>query len=134
MKRLYEEEPDFDALIRIYSYEEGGRERPPCNGIRWKFAYANDSFGEVLYAIWPDFVDGTGNSLPSDVPLAVGVEIPARMVIAVKGTRAEVHRPRLAEGVRFYCHELGRRVAEGRVTRITGLVKDDDEDDELSAP
>jgi len=133
MKRLYQEEPDFDAVIRIYSHEEGGRERPPRNGIRWKFAYANDPLGEVLYAIWPDFVDEAGNSLPSDVPLPIGAEIPARMTIAVKGTRAEVHRPRIAEGVRFYCHELGRRVAEGRVTHITGLLKEDDEDGEISA-
>jgi hypothetical protein len=121
MKRLYEEEPDFEALIRIYSHEEGGREKAPCNGIRWKFAYAGDPMGEVLYAIWPDFVDEHGNSMPEDAPLPIGVELPARMTVDIRGTREVVHRHRVFEGVRFFCHEQSRRVAEGRVTRITGL-------------
>src|SRR6267143_6251151 len=82
MKRLYEEEPDFEALIRIYSPRQGGREHPPCNGIRWKFAYADDPVGDTLYAIWPDFLDEKGDSLPEDVPLPIDVELPARMTVS----------------------------------------------------
>jgi len=128
MKRLYEDEPDFEALIRIYSHEEGGRAQPPGNGIRWRFAYADDPVGEILYAIWPDFVDEAGNSLPSDAPLPINVELPARMTVVVRGTRADMHRGRIVEGTRFYCHEHSRRVAEGRVTRVTGLLLDDIEE------
>ena len=45
----------------------------------------------------------------------------ARMTVVVDEMRAEVHRRRIAPGVRFYCHEGGRRVAEGTVTRVTRL-------------
>jgi len=114
---------DFEALIRIYSEDEGGRHLPPFNGIRWDFAYADAPPGQALqlYMIWPDFYDGDGNSLSNDQRLPIGVELPARMFILVDEMRDEVHRQRLREGVRFYCHEGSKRVAEGIVTRITGL-------------
>jgi hypothetical protein len=53
--------------------------------------------------------------------LPVGVELSARMYVVADEMRAEMHRGRIAPGVRFYCHEGGRRMAEGVVTRITGL-------------
>lgn len=110
---------DFEATIRIYSVAEGGR--PVCNGIRWDFAYAEDNPPDTLYMIWPDFFATGGRSLPTNQPLPVGVELSARMGVVMDQMRAEVHRSRIAPGVRFFCHEGRHRVAEGVVTRITGL-------------
>ena len=114
---------DFEAVIRIYSTAEGGRQAPVFNGIRWDFAYAEQQPPGTLYMIWPEFLDDASDSRPGDVPLAVGVELPARMMILVDEMREEVHRSRIAPGVRFYCHEGPRRVAEGVVTRVTGLFE-----------
>jgi translation elongation factor EF-Tu-like GTPase len=112
---------DFEATIRIYSATEGGRRTPAYNGIRWDFAYAEGNPPDTLYMIWPDFFATSGQSLPPDQPLSVGVELSARMSVVMDEMRAEVHRDRIAPGVRFFCHEGGRRVAEGVVTRITRL-------------
>jgi hypothetical protein len=35
--------------------------------------------------------------------------------------RMELHRPRIREGARFFCHDGLKRVAEGRVTKILAL-------------
>jgi translation elongation factor EF-Tu-like GTPase len=121
-ERLYPTD-DFEAVIRIYSAAEGGRRSPAFNGIRWDFAYAEQESPETLYMVWPDFLDEAGNSLPGDVPLPVGQGLPARMTIVVDELRDRVHRSRIASGVRFFCHEGGKRVAEGVVTRITGLLE-----------
>ena len=60
MKRLYQVPDDFEAVIRIYSHEEGGRRTPPFNGIRWDFGYADDPPGSSIYMIMPDFFDEHG--------------------------------------------------------------------------
>lgn len=71
--------------------------------------------------VWPDFVDADGKSRSDQAPLPVGETLAARMMIVVDEMREQVHRARIAPGVRFYCHEGGKRVAEGVVTRVTGL-------------
>lgn len=112
---------DFEAVIRIFTRKEGGRRTPPFNGIRWDFAYAEDGpKPPSLYMIWPDFLGPDGKSLPEDQPLPVDVERPARMKILLDEMRA-VHRERITKGARFFCHEGPQRVAEGVVTRVTGL-------------
>lgn len=118
--RLYAHD-DFEAIIHIYGPDEGGRRTPAFNGIRWDFAYADDLPAATLYMIWPDFFAAEGQSLPTDKPLPVGIELSARMAIVVDEMRSDVHRGRIAPGVRFFCQEGGRQVAEGVVTRITGL-------------
>jgi hypothetical protein len=115
---------DFEAVVRIYTPAESGRRLPAFNGIRWDFAYADDPPAKELFMIHPDFIDENGDSLPTDRPLPLSVELPARMVVVVDEMRAQVHRSRLREGTGFYLHEGGKRVAEGRVTRITGLFKE----------
>ena len=113
---------DFEAAIRVYGSKEGGRRTPAFNGIRWDLAYAGDGPDPPsLYMVWPDFFAAGGQSLPTDQPLPVGVELSARMTVVMDEMRAEVHRGRIAPGVRFFCHEGGQRVAEGVVSRITGL-------------
>lgn len=121
MKRVHCVTDDFEALIRIYTAAEGGRQSPPFNGIRWDFAYAEDPPSKGLFIIHPDFYDEHGDSLPTDKPLPLSVELPARMIVLNDKLRTTLHRLRITEGTRFYCHEGAMRVAEGRVTRITGL-------------
>ena len=120
MKRLAAQPDDFEALIRITPEHEGGRHVPTFNGIRWDFGYPDDPPGSSIYMIWPDFLDERGDSRPRDIPLPIGVELPAALFILNPDTRA-YHRERIHEGLFFYCHEGARRVASGRVTRITNL-------------
>ena len=121
MHRLYRIADDFEATIRILTAAEGGRINSPCNGIRWDFAYASDEPAEHLYMIHPDFYSPSGDSLTTDAPLPLGVDLRARMTIVVDEMREQVHRARMKPGVEFYCHEGSKRVAVGRITRITGL-------------
>ena len=121
MHRPYPIAGDFEATIRILAESEGGRESAVFNGIRWDFSYASDEPPAQLYMIHPDFLDAGGNSLRTDSPLPVGVDLPARMTVIVDEMREQTHRARIKPGVEFYCHEGARRVAVGRVTRITGL-------------
>ena len=112
---------DFVAIIRIFSEDQGGRKTPAFNGIRWDFAYASDEGSNQLYMIWPDFFFPSGDSLPTDSPLPIDTDLPARMTVVVDEMREHVHRARIVPGVTFYCHEGPQRVAIGRVSRITGL-------------
>lgn len=124
MKRLYRSPDDFEAVIRIYTAAEGGRQSPPFNGIRWDSAYADDPPAKELFMIYPDFYDDHGDSLPMDRPLPLSIDLPARMVVLNDPLRITLHRSRIREGTRFYRQEGPKRVSEGRVTRITGLLND----------
>jgi hypothetical protein len=123
VSRLFRLPDDFEALIRIYRTDEGGRKLPPYNGIRWDFCYAGDVI-ENLYMIHPDFFDMNGNSLPQDRPLTVDTDLPARMLILNDEFRVGMHRERIKVGTQFFCHEGPKAVATGYVTRITGLHND----------
>jgi hypothetical protein len=120
MKRLYAAD-DFEAVIRIFRPDEGGRSSSTFNGIRWDFVYADEEPADGLYMIWPDFVDDNGDSLPADAILPVDASLPARMVV-VNDEMREKHRSKIRVGGRFYCCEGPKRVAEGRVTKVTELL------------
>ena len=123
LKRLYEFPDDFEALIRIFRHDEGGRRTAPFNGIRWDFAYEGDEIKKTgIYMIWPDFYDENGDSISTDQPLPIDHELFARMTIVSDEMREEFHKYRIAEGLRFYCHEGAKRVAEGHVTKVTGIL------------
>ena len=124
MKSRFARPADFEAVVRIFTHEQGGRETPSFNGLRWDFSYAEEDPAEGTWMIHPDFVDERGDSLPQDRPLPLDIELPARFLIADDNLRGEVHRPRIQVGTRFFRHEGSKRVAEGRVTRITGLSED----------
>ena len=123
MDRLYSVD-DFEATIRILTEAEGGRKTSPFNGIRWDFSYAADGSTDQLYMIWPDFFTPSGDRLPKDQPLSLSTPLSARMTVVADEMREQVHRARIKPGVEFYCHEGPKRVAIGRVTRITGLHSD----------
>lgn len=124
MKLLYKLSGDFEVIIRIFPTGEGGRQTLAYNGIRWNFCYADDLPENNQYMIWPDFYDEHGDSLPTDQPLPTDTYLPARMIILVEEMRERIHRSRIHEGVRFFCVEGNHRVAEGIVTRITGLFQE----------
>jgi hypothetical protein len=111
---------DFEAIIRIFREDEGGRRSAPFNGIRWDLNYANEVPADGLYMIWPDFIND-GVSLPTDKALPIDRHLQARMYVVVDEMRAQVHRARIEVGTCFYYCEGPHRVAEGKVTRITGL-------------
>lgn len=112
---------DFEAVIRIFREDEGGRKSAPFNGIRWDLNYADELPVVALYMIWPDFMDEVRQSLPTDKALPIDDRLPARMYVVIDEMRAQVHRSRIRIGTRFFCCEGSRRVAEGEVIRITGL-------------
>lgn len=115
------EEPpcDFEATIRILRPDQGGRKSVVFNGIRWDFAYANDEREAFeLFMIHPNFLDEVGNSLCSSIPLPVDVELQAGMTILIEEMWSKVHQARIKEGVKFYCCEGSKFVAEGIVTKV----------------
>ncbi|MBX0289354.1 hypothetical protein K3G63_02830 [Hymenobacter sp. HSC-4F20] len=120
--RLYSDyADDFEARVRLLRPEEGGRQLPPYNGIRWDFCYAHDQ--PMLRYMWlyPDFFDpGTGNSLRDGLPLPVDAWLHARIPIFLAAARP-FHQPKLWPGTSFYYCEGSRVVAEGTVTRLTSL-------------
>jgi hypothetical protein len=85
MNRLYPVPDDFEAVIRIFTSEEGGRLTPTFNGIRWDFCYADDRPEECLWAIYPDFFDSSGNTIPRDVPLPMAIGSCTRMSVLNDG-------------------------------------------------
>jgi translation elongation factor EF-Tu-like GTPase len=121
MKSRFALPADFEAVVRIFTHEQGGRKSPSFNGLRWDFSYAEDDPAKGLWMIHPDFVDEGGDSLAQDRPLPLDIKLPARFLILDDKLRAEVHRPRLRVATRFFCHEGSKRVAEGRVTKILAL-------------
>ena len=124
MYHLYQDHDpeDFQARIRIFTADEGGLGKPVFNGIRWDFSYMGDEAN--LYMIWPDFFDDDGNSFTSENPLPVDEWLSARMYVVIPEMRAEIHQQKIREGIKFYCMEGPRRVAEGIVSRIVGLHED----------
>jgi len=119
------DDDDFEATIRILGPEEGGRQTPAYNGIKWDFAYAEDRQGPQelnLFMIYPLFYDQQ-HQLYQEVALPIRVELNATMHILVEEMKEAVHRHRMKVGTRFHCHEGRSVAATGVITRITGLFK-----------
>lgn len=121
MAQRFQGRDDFEAMIRILPEEEGGRHTRPRNGIRWDICYAGDDPKDGIWMVWPDFLDESGESRSEEEELPVGIPLPAKMFVLVDEMRAEVHRNKATVGVRFYCHEGSKPVAEGTITKITHL-------------
>jgi len=112
---------DFEASIRIFPKIEGGRNGPTFNCMRWDFCYAEDDPRDTIWMVYPDFLDNFGASRPEDKELPIGEFLPAKMFILVDEMREKVHRSRVKVGTQFFCHEGQKRVAEGKITKITHL-------------
>ncbi|MEX0320185.1 MAG: hypothetical protein AB3N21_19690 [Ruegeria sp.] len=115
---LYSEPADFEAEIAILSSDQGGRNLPVHNFIRWDFGYAEDASPKEIYMIYPKFLDKDGLPIPEGISL--DGTLMARMHIVVRET-TDYHRARISVGTRFNCHEGGRVVARGIVTKLLAL-------------
>jgi hypothetical protein len=123
MKR-FDGNDDFEAMIRIFRESEGGRRSPMFNGVRCDFCYAEDDPRRGIWMIYPDFLDANGESIPENQPLPVDAPIPARMIVLSDNLRMEVHRQKARVGSQFFCQDGQRRIAEGIITKITGLFRE----------
>jgi hypothetical protein len=113
--------PDFQVRYRFFTADEGGRISAPQQHIRWDFLYHDDDpQHDGIYAIWPEFLDSAGNPLPEGPVPYNGL---ADMFILNPDMRAQVHRHRIAVGVRGYFVEGPKRVAECEVTKLIGLAE-----------
>ncbi|MEP1585223.1 MAG: hypothetical protein ABJR46_14775 [Tateyamaria sp.] len=118
MTDIYSTEADFEAEITILTSEQGGRNQPPCNYIRWDLGYADRDHDDPIYMIWPNFLDAHGSPMSKDIPIE-GTSI-ARMHILVKDM-LDFHKQRLLVGTKFNCHEGCRVVARGKVTKLLAI-------------
>lgn len=109
--------PTFEADITILPQGPTTRRSHPFNGIRWDLCYPENfdarGLASIISMVWPEFVDASGKTIPTDVPLQGHLR--ARMHI-VSPEMVEKHRQRLKVGSKFYCTEGARIVAGGVVT------------------
>jgi hypothetical protein len=113
--------PDFAVRYRFFTAEEGGLVGAPRQHIRWDFLYqGDDPERDGIYMIWPEFLDRAGNVLPDGPVPYEGV---AHMFILNPDMREQVHRRRMAVGVRGYFVEGSKRVAECEVMELIGLTE-----------
>jgi translation elongation factor EF-Tu-like GTPase len=115
----YSTPADFEAKITILSTEQGGRNTPPHNFIRWDFGYAEDVPLDEIYMIHPVFLDKDGLPYAKDIPLEG--TLAARMHIVVR-EMVNYHKSRLSVGTKFNCHEGSRVVATGMVTEVSSVT------------
>ena len=112
--------PDFAVRYRFFTAEEGGRSDPPRQHIRWDFLYhGDDPRRHGIWIIWPEFLDAAGKPHPDGPVPYEGV---AHMFILDPDMRDQVHRGRIALGVRGYFVEGVKRVAECEVVELIGLA------------
>ncbi|MDU0368909.1 hypothetical protein ACFPAF_00770 [Hymenobacter endophyticus] len=121
--RLYPEYPiDFEARVRILRADEGGRQQPPRNGIRWDFSYAAVTPRQLHMMLYPDFFDPITGDSWRELPVPVNEWLHVRVSIVLEHMRP-FHQARIRAGTSFYYCEGSRIVAEGTVTRILGLFE-----------
>jgi hypothetical protein len=121
MKRLYQQQDDFEAMVRILEEKEVGRRTPLFNGIRWDLRYWHQSLEDGCSMVWPEFIEASGDMIPADLPV-VGL-VRARFYVIAPEMR-EFHRRQARPGIGLFCVEGARVCAAGVITKITGLVDD----------
>jgi hypothetical protein len=122
--RLYDHLADeFEARIRIFPPEEGGRSTPALNGIRWDFRYAQGEYAKQYFMLYPDFYDPITGASFQGVLLPTNEWLYARMHCLNPEIRSNIHQKMVRPGTSFYCCEGAKIVAEGTITRITGLFE-----------
>lgn len=74
----------------------------------------------MCFLIRSGHFDNKGDAIPKDVPLKGTVR--ARMHIVSRELANSLHRDRIHVGTKFFAMEGARKVANGTVTKITGLA------------
>lgn len=110
--------PDFRVSYRLYPPEEGGRQTPPHQHIRWDFCYDDKSISRTgSFMIWPEIL------LPNEKLVPAGPIPPfglADMFILFPPSRA-FHCQHIRPGVRGYFMEGNRRVGVCEVVEVLSL-------------
>ncbi len=116
--------PDFEAEVRFLTPEEGGR--TGCNGpVRQGYRcdiHMDDDPTDLLWMIWPLFLDENGQELPKGTPIPQVSR--AHFYIINDELRHTIHRQWLRVGTGFHLSEGAHRVAACRVTKILSLHED----------
>ncbi|RSK44581.1 hypothetical protein [Hymenobacter perfusus] len=121
--RLYPEfSINFEACVRLLRPDEDGRQLPPYNGIRWDFSYAQDKPRVSYMWLYPDFFDPITGDSWREMPLPVDEWLHVRVAVILDEARP-LHQSKIRAGTSFYYCEGSHIVAEGTVTRITGLFE-----------
>jgi len=110
-------QPDFEAEVTILPLGPDTRSSPARNGIRWAFAYPEDTTRSPITAadIWPIFVDAQGERIPDDQPLS-GTMRALMHMITMDWTHP--YTQRIVVGLKFNVMEGTRTVATGVVTAL----------------
>jgi hypothetical protein len=110
---------DFEAQVRFLTREEGGRSQPARQGLFRPDIHLDDDQSEMLWMIWPRFLDESGAELEE------GAVVPqvckAHFFIANPELKRTAHRQWLLEDARFHLSEGHHRVAACSVTKILSL-------------
>lgn len=107
-----------DFVVR-WTFLPGKRRK---QGYRSDLRYKGDE--EQNWVIWPIFLTNAGVPYEDSAEVPLDRPIEAAMVIIFDDSKVSVHRNRIKIGTEFYMCEGSLIVAEGVVTRITGLFDD----------
>jgi hypothetical protein len=121
---MYNQPPDFEAEVRFLSHEEGGRTGsygPVRQGYRCDIHWDDDP-SDLLYMIWPSFLDESGQELP--IGAVISQVSNAHFHIASPKAKPIVYRQWLREDARFHLSEGLHRVAACRVTKVLSSYED----------
>lgn len=113
--------PSFEVSYRLLSADEGGRNTPPHQHIRWDFLYdGDDSAVDSLWIIWPEFLSADGK-----VRLDGAVPSTGRaLMYIVDPTMEPYHRGLIHVGTKCAFMEGSRKVGVCEVVEILGLTDD----------
>lgn len=115
---MYPQRPDFEADVLFLTPEEGGRterwgpvRQPYRCDIHW-----DDDPSEVIWMIWPMFLDDSGRELPTGT--VVQQVSRAHFYVGTEATKPILYQHWLREGRRFHLTEGRHRVAACIVTKV----------------
>jgi hypothetical protein len=105
--------PDFEVRYRFLTADEGGCKSAPRQHLRRDFLYdGDDPHRDGIFAIYPEFADVAGSTLPEGPVPYKGL---AYMFILDPNMRELIHRRRIAV-------EGSKKIAECEVTKLIGLA------------
>lgn len=109
--------PDFEAEITILPLGPDTRSTPARNGIRWAFAFPEDTIASLLTAadIWPIFIDANGEPVPDHVPLSGKMRALMHMMTL---DWTHPYTDRIVVGQKFHMMEGSRVCATGMVSAL----------------
>ena len=115
-REVFGRKADFQVTYRLFTAEEGGRQTPAYQGIRWDIRYEEETRPHN-WMVYPEFIDPDGFPIPNGPFAPVGR---ANMFVLNPNMRS-VHRQFIGLGTRGYFVEGSRRVGVWEVNEVIGL-------------